>query len=190
MKKLQRLRLLTRVCIGLTAGMMAEPFTSMKTIYVINNWPGLLSIMFFVSSVIGCLQFTLSRLNLRKSIWFPIWFDAVIISLVSYLFFNQQYLYCIGTIILVESITSVLFVNRANRILEIIKHGNDLGKFYNMQASLFSGGMLVGYLISFLLVKLGISYENIWFIGYMSWVIPMYPILFFENKIIMKYNNL
>ena len=180
------LRYITAIIIGLTVGMGAEATTAMETKYIISVVPGILSMIFLVTSLISVFQFVMTKLSFKWSLWAPVIYDLITIPIVFILFLYQQYLYMLIFQIGSEAISSTLFLNRKNKIVEYIKEHYKMDKFFNMITSLFALGNILGYILSYSLIKLGVQFETLWICDFIVWVVPIFPILFYENSLLKE----
>lgn len=184
-KTLVMLRYTVSFVIGVTAGIGAEAVTALETKYIIAKMPGILSTILFGSAILRSFQFLTTKMTLKQSIWVPAIFDACLLPVIMTLFLTGYYFEAIVLQIMSESISSCLFLNRKNRIVETIKHHYKMDKFFNLMASLFSIGNIVGYLSSYICLKIGMSFETLWFAGFFVWIIPVVPTILWENKLLM-----
>ena len=185
-KKIVRLRYTTAFIIGLTVGIGAEATTALEAEYIISAIPGILSVLFIVTSVISSLQFAMTKLSLKWSLWIPIVYDILTLPVIFILFFYKLYLYMIVFQLASEAVSSTLFLNRKNKITECIKEHYQMDKFFNLITSLFSFGNILGYSISYAMIKAGIAFETIWICDFVIWIVPTFPILFLENKLLKQ----
>ena len=174
-------RLSTAIFIGMSVGIGAEATTSLEAQYIIKDFPGFLSILFFTTTILSCFQFLLSKISKKLTLWVPVVFDFITLPLIVLLFLSHQYFYLILTTSICEAIGSVFYLNRKNYIIDVIKNKCDMKHFFNWMASLFAIGQLAGYLISFSLIKLElISFINLYMLAFLVWS-PTLLILIFEN---------
>ena len=185
-KRIVRLRYTTAFIVGLTVGIGAEATTALEAEYIISVIPGILSVLFIVTSVISSLQFVMTKLSLKWSLWIPIVYDTLTLPVIFILFFYKLYLYMIVFQLASEAVSSTLFLNRKNKITECIKEHYQMDKFFNLITSLFAFGNILGYSISYILIKVSVKFEIIWLCDILVWAIPIFPILFLENKLLKQ----
>lgn len=186
MKQLIYTRLIISLVIGIACGMGAEATTASEAKYIIKDFPGFLSIIFFASAIFQACQFLLSKLKTNLAIWLPLSFEIILLPTTFILFYIHQYFYMITVAVLAEAIAGIFYMNRSNIITDKIKNLTNMKHFFNLKASLFAGGQLGGYFISYLLINyLKMEYIHIYLLSIIIWT-PTISILLYENLILNK----
>jgi hypothetical protein len=186
MKRLIYTRLITVLIIGISCGMGTEATTASEAKYIIKNFPGFLSIVFFASSVFGMCQFLLSKIRTKVAMWVPVVFDLIMVPLIFVLFFYQEYFYMLTITVLTEALSGIFYMNRNNTIVDRFKNITSIKNFFNLKASIFAGGQLLGYALSYIMIHyLDIDFIIVYLISIISWS-PTLLILIYENIIITR----
>lgn len=184
-KNLIYTRYLISFIVGLTMAIAAESATALEAKYIIKRLPGFLSCFFIITSCLGILQFILTKVKIKYAIWIPLLIDIITVPFILILFFNNQMFIMLIFTIFTEVFTSLFYTNRKNIVSELLKSKCKLNKFYNYAMSLFSLGSVIGYLVSFYLIKIGVSFEIIWISSLLLWFPPTTSIIVYENIVIL-----
>ena len=93
--KLIYTRYIISFIIGIIMGTSVESFSSMINRFIIIDHTGLLSTLYLIVAVIGCLAFLTTKINIKIAIWIPIIFDILTIPVIIYLMINGLWFYAL-----------------------------------------------------------------------------------------------
>lgn len=159
MTTLQKIRLLEGALSAFVISMIMESMVTLESKYVTIPHPGLMSIIFGIGSIMQAQQVLCNKFPIKLSLWMPISIDLCITAISLVLYHKGMYQQLIIMECIATSMTSILFMNRKNILIQYISSDRT---YLNMMGSAFGIGGILGMILSAILLQFMDPLE-VWF---------------------------